>query len=95
MLTDKGLDPGLVLYMKEPLLPTELQELLNKLDMQAIDLVRTKESVLKEEFADKELTDEEVLLAMIEYPQLMERPILENGERAAVGRPPEKVLEII
>ncbi|MGB0176347.1 MAG: arsenate reductase (glutaredoxin) [Owenweeksia sp.] len=95
LLNNRGLQPELVLYMKEPLMPTELQELLDKLNMQATELVRNKEDVWKEEFADKELTDEEVLLAMIEYPQLMERPILENGDKAIIGRPPEKVLEII
>ena len=95
ILQDKGLEPQLVLYMKEPLLPTELQELLDKLNMQAEELVRTKENIWKEEFADKELTHEEVLLAMIEYPQLMERPILENGDKAVVGRPPEKILEVL
>ena len=47
ILQDKGLEPQLVLYMKEPLLPTELQELLDKLDMQAEELVRTKENIWK------------------------------------------------
>lgn len=95
LLHDKGLEPELVLYMKEPLVPHDLEELLGKLHIPAIDLVRVKEKVWKDEFVDKELTDDEVLLAMIEYPQLMERPILENGERAVVGRPPEKVLDIV
>ena len=94
LLEDKAEKPELVLYMTEPLLPNELEELIEKLDINPIELVRTKEKVWKEEFADKELTDYEVVLAMIEYPQLMERPILEKGEKAVVGRPPEKVLEL-
>lgn len=95
LLQEKGLEPELVLYMKEPLLPTELEGLLKKLKMSPSQLVRTKEKVWKEEFSEKELTEEEILLSMIEYPELMERPILENGDRAAVGRPPEKILEIL
>jgi len=95
LLEEKNVNPEIVEYMKEPLTPSEVEDLLDKLDMAAIDLVRKKEKVWKEEFADKELTEDEVVLAMIEYPQLMERPILVNGGKAKVGRPPEDVLEII
>ncbi len=95
LLEEKGLSPEVVEYMKEPLSPNELMDLLDKLDMAAIDLVRKKESVWKEEFQDKELDEEEIVLAMIEYPQLMERPILEHGQKAAIGRPSENLLEIL
>lgn len=95
LLEEKGYTPELVEYMKEPMSPAELLDLLDKLDMDAIDLVRTKESVWKEEFKDKELDEEELVLAMIEYPQLMERPILVVGDKAAIGRPAEKLLEIL
>lgn len=95
LLEEKGIKPEVVEYMKEPLNPNELLDLLDKLDMDAIELIRTKESVWKEEFHDKELDEEELVLAMIEYPQLMERPILENGDRATIGRPSEKLLEIL
>lgn len=95
ILQDKNINPEVIEYMKEPLTPADLEEILEKLDMDAIDLVRKKEKVWKEEFADKELTEDEVILAMIEYPQLMERPILVNGDKARVGRPPEDILEII
>lgn len=95
LLQDKNINPEIIEYMKEPLTPADLEDILDKLDMDAIDLVRKKEAIWKEEFADKELTEDEVILAMIEYPQLMERPILVNGDKAKVGRPPEDVLEII
>jgi arsenate reductase len=94
-LTDKGLNPEVVLYMKEPLLPNQLEDLLDKLDMSAIDLVRTKEKIWKEEFADKELTEDELIFCMIEHPQLMERPVLENGDKAKVGRPVENFESIL
>lgn len=95
LLEDKGITPELVLYMKEPITPDELEEIVDLLEINAIDLVRTKEKVWKEEFADKELNEDEVLLTMIEYPELMERPILVNDDKAAIGRPPENILEII
>lgn len=95
LLKEKGLEPELVLYMAEPLLPNELEDLLNKLDMPAADLIRTKEKIWKEEFADKELTEDELIFCMIEHPQLMERPILENEDKAKVGRPIEDILSIL
>ncbi len=95
LLQEKGINPEIVEYMKEPLTPNELSDIISKLDIDPMDLVRTKEKIWKEEFADKELTYDEVILTMIEYPQLMERPILVNGAKAAIGRPIEQMLEII
>lgn len=95
LLKEKGLEPEVVLYMTEPLSPMELEDILFKLDIDAEDLIRSKEAVWKEEFKDKELSEEELVLAMIEYPQLMERPIFVKGDKAAIGRPPENVLAIL
>ena len=81
--------------MKEPITPSELEAIIDKLDIDASDLIRKKEKIWKEEFAEKELSDDELIFCMIEHPQLMERPILENGEKARIGRPTEKILEII
>ena len=95
LLEEKGVRPEVIEYMKEPLRPEELDELLGKLNMPAAELVRKNEKVWKEEFKDKELTEDELILAMIEYPNLMERPILEKGDKAVVGRPTEKLLEML
>ncbi len=95
LIREKGMAPEVIEYMKEPLTPDELFEITDKLDIEPIELVRTKEKVWKEEFADKELSDDEVILAMIEYPQLMERPILVNGDKAAIGRPVENLLGVL
>tara|TARA_R110000850_G_scaffold61312_1_gene140100 strand:+ start:174 stop:512 length:339 start_codon:yes stop_codon:yes gene_type:complete len=95
LLQEKGINPEIVEYMKEPLTPNELSDIISKLDIDPMDLVRTKEKIWKEEFADKELTYDEVILTMIEHPQLMERPILVNGDKAAIGRPIKQMLEII
>ena len=94
-LNEKGIEPELILYMKEPLGPTELEELIEALGIDAIDLVRTKEKIWKEEFAGKELEEDELILAMIEYPNLMERPIFLKDGQAAIGRPKENFDSII
>lgn len=94
-LNEKGIEPELILYMKEPLSQTELEELIEALGIDAIDLVRTKEKIWKEEFAGKELEEDELILAMIEYPNLMERPIFLKDGQAAIGRPKENFDSII
>lgn len=95
LLQQKGVEPAVVLYMSEPLLPDDLSDLLEKLKMTPQELLRKNEKIWKEEFADMELSPEEIILCMIEHPQLMERPILEKGDKAVVARPPERVLELI
>jgi len=73
----------------------EFEDVLDALDMDAIDLVRKNESVWKEEYRDLELGEDEIILAMIENPRLMERPIIVNGDKAVVARPAEKVEEVL
>ena len=58
-------------------------------------MVRTKEAIWQELFAEKQLTDEEIIDAMVQYPKLVERPIVVNGNSAVIGRPTEKIEEII
>lgn len=95
LLQEQGHEPEIVLYMEEALSVETLRGLLRKLNMKAEALVRTQEAVWKEEYRDKELSEEEILYAMLEEPRLMQRPILETEERAAVGRPPEALLSIL
>jgi arsenate reductase len=73
----------------------ELKQLLEKLAMYPFELIRTNEQIWKNEFADKELDDNELVLTMIEFPQLMQRPIIEDDDRAIVARPPELINEMI
>ncbi|MDX5326598.1 MAG: arsenate reductase (glutaredoxin) [Bacteroidota bacterium] len=82
-------------YMKEPITPSELEEVIDLLEIEPMDLVRTKEQVWKDRYADLDLDDEELIMVMIEEPRLMERPIVVNGEKAVVGRPPERIKEIL
>ncbi len=83
-----------VRYMDEPLTYAELDTLLQRLDMDPMDLVRKQEPEWKEHFATNELEDEEVIYAMIEYPKLMQRPIVAYGDRVIVARPVEALEEL-
>lgn len=94
-IEDKGLEVDVIKYLDDPLTPDELIEVLRKLGKRPLDIIRTKEDVYKEEFADKELSDEEWILAMVEYPNLIERPIVINGEKAVVARPVELIDTIL
>ena len=66
-----------------------------KLAISPIDLIRNKEEIWEEEYKGKELKDDEIIQAMVNHPKIMERPIVINGMKAIIGRPPENVLEII
>ena len=95
LLQEKGIEPEVVEYLKNPLTEEELWDVLNKLDMEPLELVRTKEAEWIEHFKGKDLDENEIVFAMIEYPKLMERPIIVNGEKAVVARPTEKVNEVL
>jgi arsenate reductase len=82
-------------YTKEPFSREELDELLSKMGMTAREMLRTREPVAKElGLKDPSVTDDALLDAMVAHPGLIQRPIAVKGERAVLGRPPERVLEI-
>ena len=95
LLKDSGKEYQIVDYLKKGISKEELKNLLAKLQMSPIELVRTKENIWKEQFKGKMLTDDEVIEAMIQYPQLIERPIVIVGDKAVIGRPTERIKEII
>jgi arsenate reductase len=95
MLEEKGIDHQVIKYMDESLTSGQLQALLDKLAMYPFELIRTNEQIWKNEFADKDMDDNELILTMIEFPQLMQRPIIEDEDRAIVARPPELINEMI
>lgn len=95
ILEDSGQDFTIVEYLKEPLTKEQLSEVLSKLDMSAMDLVRKNEKEWKENFKGREMSEEEVVAAMVAHPKLIERPIVISGDRAVVGRPPENIHELI
>ena len=97
LLEERGIEHLVRLYLndEESMSVAEFQDVLDALDMDAIDLVRKNESVWKEEYKTLELDEDEVILAMIEHPKLMERPIVMNRDRAVVARPAEKLLDVL
>jgi arsenate reductase len=82
-------------YLKYPPTIAELNELIQLLDISPIQLIRTGESVWKENFKGKELSDNQIIKAMSTYPKLIERPIVINGNKGIVGRPPALIKDII
>ena len=82
-------------YLDEPFTKVELEDLIKKLNMSPIELVRTKESIWIENYKGKELSDLQIIQAMLENPKLIERPIIVNGNNAVIGRPIENINKII
>jgi len=95
LLEDKNEELNIVKYLEKPPSKTELKNILDLLNIKAIALVRKNEQIWKDNFKGKDLSQEEVIDAMIEYPKLIERPIVVKGSKATIGRPPENVLNII
>ena len=83
-------------YLKTPPTAEELSDILQQLDMQARQLLRTKETLYKELQLDNDnLSDQELIRAMCDNPKLIERPIVIKNNQAIIGRPPEAVLNIL
>lgn len=95
ILEERGITPEVVPYLDTPPTRDELIALLAKLGMQASELVRKGEEICKTEYAAKNMSEDDWLAAMLAHPVLIERPIVVAGDRAVVGRPPEKVLELL
>ena len=94
LLEANGQQPEIILYLENPPTASELQDLLDKLGIAPMDLIRKGEAIWKENYKGKTLSDKELVAAMVAHPKLIERPIVVNGNRAALGRPPEQVLAI-
>ena len=96
LLQEQGIEPEVVEYLKTPLSTQTLQNLCQKLGVNVVDMMRTKEREFKElGLGDRGVTDNELLQAMTQNPILLERPIVVGGDKAVIGRPPENVLELI
>lgn len=95
ILRNNGVEPEVIEYLKETPNKAELQKILAKLNLKPQDILRKGELVYKEKFKDMQFSDEEWLEIMVENPKLIERPIVVAGNSAVIGRPPEKVLELI
>lgn len=95
VLEDSGKDFLIVKYLDTPLTKEEIKDILKKLGVKAIELVRTKENIWKENYKDKKLSEAQIIDAMTKYPKLIERPIIVKDGKAIIGRPTEKIKEFI
>lgn len=82
-------------YLETPISREELTEIIELLDISPIQLVRKNEAIWKENYKGKELTNSEIIKAMLENPKLIERPIVINNGKAIIGRPPETIKSIL
>lgn len=96
LLRAKGIEPEVVLYLDTPPNAKTLKALLTKLGIRARELLRKGEDAYKElGLANEALSETALINAMVANPKLIERPIAINGDKAAIGRPPENLLSIL
>ena len=96
LLEEHGFAPEIVLYLETPPSEARIEELLDLLGLPARELIRKKEAAYRElDLGNPALTRADLVAAMASHPILIERPVVVSGARAAIGRPPEKVLEIL
>lgn len=95
ILENKNQEIQIIKYLDTPPTYEELKSIIDLLAIEPLQLVRKGEAIWKDEFKGKTLTDKELITAMVENPKLIERPIVINGNKAVIGRPPNLVLDII
>ena len=96
LLRESGIPFEKVNYYVEPLTKKKLTELIRKMNVKPRDLLRKGEAIYKElDLAGKDLSDAELIGLMVEHPDLLQRPIVERGDRAVLGRPTENVKELL
>ena len=95
LLKENGIDPEIILYLNQPPDRKELEQIIQRLGIRPQELIRKGEKIYKENFKGKIMDDSEWIDIMIKYPKLIERPIVLKEDQAVIGRPPEKVLDLI
>lgn len=95
ILTKNTSNYEVIKYLEQQLSPNKLKKIIRLLKIKPIELIRQNESLWKEQFKDRDFTDDELIKLMINYPKLIERPIIINGNKAVIGRPPTKILDIL
>ena len=95
LLKEKDVNFEVIKYLEDPITEKELKDIIKKLGITPMALVRKNEAIWKSNFKGKDLSDEDIIKAMISNPKLIERPIVINGDKAVVGRPTEQILTII
>jgi arsenate reductase len=95
ILDASGKEFTIIKYLEEPLSIEKLQHIINLLKIKPIDLIRKNETVWKENYKNKQLTNTRIIQLLVKHPNLIERPIVINGNKAVIGRPPISILEIL
>lgn len=95
ILETKKEDIHIIKYLDEPLKVEKLRKIITLLNIKPIDLIRQQEVLWRDNFKDLDFSDEELMDVMAHYPQLIERPIVINGDKAVIGRPPTRILDIL
>jgi arsenate reductase len=95
LLEETGKPFEVIKYLDNPLAESQLTELVKKLKITPLDLIRQKEKIWIEQFKGKKLTDAELIKAIANNPILMERPIVINENKAVIGRPPQKIIDFL
>ncbi|QYA26286.1 arsenate reductase (glutaredoxin) [Gramella sp. MT6] len=95
ILKNSGKEFEIKEYLKEPLSENELADLIKKLDITPIQLVRKNEKIWKEDYKDKDLSDKELITVMVKNPKLIERPVVETERKAVIGRPPSNIDKLL
>jgi arsenate reductase (glutaredoxin) len=95
LLQAKGIEPNIVEYLKTPPSASQLKSIVKQLGIKPQQLVRKGEEIYKSRYANKTLSDAQWIEAMVENPSLIERPIVIRGQRAALGRPPQNVVQLL
>ena len=96
LLTERGVDFETVNYHVDPLPEAKIRELIAKTGGSAHDVLRKREPIYEElGLGDREVSDDELISLMVQHPQLLQRPIVERGDRAVLARPIEKALELV
>ena len=96
LLRESGVDFERVNYFVEPVGEAKLRELIGKMGVSPRDLLRKNEAAYRElDLAGRELPDEEIIRLLVERPELLQRPIVERGERAVLARPAERLREVL
>jgi len=95
LLNERGIEPEIIEYLKTPPSEDELGRILTMLGREPEELMRKGEAEFTKHVKGKGLSRAEQIARMVKHPILIERPIVINGNRAAVGRPPESVLDIL
>lgn len=95
LLEESGKTFEVVKYLDDLLDEKDITAIISKLSIKPIDLIRKNETIWKSDYKNKELTDKQIIEAMIKHPKLIERPIVVNDNKAVIGRPKELILDII